>query len=194
MATYRRRRRAVCLTRARSPTSRSKEGRRAGERFQKEARVLRRVEREPDPRRPTPLFIHRTRRFGKPAVQQYRVRQRSHQKPPRNHFERGQRLHHLATSLAPDDLVELVPRRANVGAKAKTLPFAPAFAYLAAPTEAERSARSTLRLLHYKTKAYDDVAPSHVLTRSGGPRGVRPIVTGPARRSVLQAQFVMAFL
>jgi hypothetical protein len=60
MATYRRRRRAVCLMRARSPTSRSKEGRRADERFQKEARVLRRTEREPDPRRPAPFFIHRT--------------------------------------------------------------------------------------------------------------------------------------
>jgi hypothetical protein len=70
-----------------------------------------------------PLFIHRTRRFRKPVVLQYRVRQRSHQNPPRHHFERGQRLHHLATSLAPDDLVELVPRRANVGAKAKTLPL-----------------------------------------------------------------------
>jgi hypothetical protein len=81
-----------------------------------------------------------------------------------------------------------------VGAKAKTLPFAPAFVYLAAPTETERPARSTLRLLHYKTKAYDDVAPSHVLTRPGGPRGIWPIVTGPARRSVLQARFVMAFL
>jgi hypothetical protein len=134
MATYRRRRRVVCLTRARSPTSRSKEGRRANERFQKEARVLRRAEREPDPRRPAPFFIHRTRRFGKPIVQQYRVRQWSHQKPPRNHFERGQRLHHLATSSTPDDLVELIPRRANVGAKAKTLPFAPAFVYLTAPT------------------------------------------------------------
>jgi hypothetical protein len=33
------------LTWARSPTNRSKEGRRAGERFQKEARVLRRTER-----------------------------------------------------------------------------------------------------------------------------------------------------
>jgi hypothetical protein len=124
MATYRRRRRVVCLTRARSPMSRSKEGRRASERFQKEARVLRRAERVPDPRRLAPLFIHRTRCFGKPAVQQYRVRQRSHQKPTRNHFERGRRLHHLATSSAPDDLVELVPRRANVGAKVKTLPFA----------------------------------------------------------------------
>ena len=56
MATYRRRRRAVCFTRARSSTNRSKEGRRAGERFQKEARVLRRAERVPDPRRPTPLL------------------------------------------------------------------------------------------------------------------------------------------
>jgi hypothetical protein len=45
MDTYRRRRRAVCLTRARSPTNRSKEGRRADEQFQKEARVSRRAER-----------------------------------------------------------------------------------------------------------------------------------------------------
>jgi hypothetical protein len=81
-----------------------------------------------------------------------------------------------------------------VGAKAKTLPFAPAFINLAAPTEAKQPTRSTLRPLHYKTKAYDDVAPSHVLTRPGGPRGIRPIVTGPARRSVLRARFVMAFL
>jgi hypothetical protein len=81
-----------------------------------------------------------------------------------------------------------------VGAKAKTLPFAPAFVYLAAQTKAEGPARSTLRLVHYEKKAYDGVAPSHVLTRSGGPRGIRPIVTGPARRSVLRAQFVIAFL
>ena len=86
-------------------------------------------------RRPRPPFIGRARllgnpqpdrprRFGKPAIQQYAVHQRSHQKPPRNHFERGQRLRHLATSSAPGDFVELVPRRANVGAKAKTPPFA----------------------------------------------------------------------
>jgi hypothetical protein len=56
MATYRQRRRAVCLTRARSLTSRSKEGKRAGERFQKEARVSRRAERVPGPRRPAPLL------------------------------------------------------------------------------------------------------------------------------------------
>jgi hypothetical protein len=76
-----------------------------------------------NPRRPRPLYIHRARRFGKPAIQQCDVNQRSCQKPPRNHFEQGQRLHHLARPSAPDDLVELVPRRANVGAKAKTPPF-----------------------------------------------------------------------
>jgi hypothetical protein len=74
------------------------------------------------------------------------------------------------------------------------LPFALAFVYLTGPTEAEEPTRSTLHLLHYKTKAYDDVAPSHVLTRPGGPRGIRPIVTGPAQRSVLRARFVIAFL
>jgi hypothetical protein len=125
IATYRRRRRAVCFTRASSPTIRSKEGRRAGEQFEREARVFaarRKV--NFNPRRPRPLYIHRVRRFGKPTIQQCGVNQRSCQKPPRNHFERGQRLHHLATPSAPDDLVELVPRRANVGAKAKTAPFA----------------------------------------------------------------------
>jgi hypothetical protein len=81
-----------------------------------------------------PLFIHRTRCFGKPALQQYGVNQLSHQKPPRNHFKRGQRLHHLAKSSAPDDLVKLVPRRVNVGAKVKMLPSALAFVYLAAQT------------------------------------------------------------
>jgi hypothetical protein len=53
---YHRRRRAVYFTRARSPMSRSKEGRRAIKRFQEEARVLRRAERVPDPRRPAPFL------------------------------------------------------------------------------------------------------------------------------------------
>jgi hypothetical protein len=186
MATYRRRRRAVYLTRARSSTSRSKEGRQVGEQFQKEARVLWRAESEPEPPRPT-LFIHGTRRFGKPAVQQYRVRQRSHQKPPRNHFERGQRLHHLAMSSAPDDLVELVPRRANVGAKAKMPPFV----RLAVLTEAKLPVGSTLRPLHLRDEGLRRHRP---VPRPGGPRGIRPIVAGPARGSVLWARFVKAFL
>jgi hypothetical protein len=123
MATYRRRRRAVCFTRARSLTSRSKEGRRAAKRFQKEARVLRRAGRVPNPRRPAPFYTLYTtlRETRNPTVPRPST---VTSKTPRNHFERGQRLHHLATPSAPDDLVELVPRRANVGAKAKTLPFA----------------------------------------------------------------------
>jgi hypothetical protein len=35
---------------------------------------------------------------------------------------------------------------------------------------------------------------SCVLTQPGGPRGIWPIVTGPTRRSVLRAWFVIAFL
>jgi hypothetical protein len=50
MATYRRRRRAVCFTRASSLMSRSKEGSRAIKRFQEEARVLRHAERVLGPR------------------------------------------------------------------------------------------------------------------------------------------------
>jgi hypothetical protein len=57
MATYRRQRRAVCFTRARSPTSRSKEGRRASERFEKEVRVFAaRGKVKFNPRRPHPLL------------------------------------------------------------------------------------------------------------------------------------------
>jgi hypothetical protein len=64
------------------------------------------------------------------------------QKPARDHFERGQRLHHLATSLAPDDFVELAPRRANVGAKANTLPFARCLRRPAAPTKTTSTERT----------------------------------------------------
>jgi hypothetical protein len=135
IATYRRRRRAVCLTRAKSLMQRNKESRRAGKWFQK-FRVVQRTKRYETARATSPLFIHTTRRFGKHAVQQCHIHQRSHQKTPRDHFERGQRLHHLATSLAPDDSVELVARRANVGAKAKTLPFARSPCRLATPMKA----------------------------------------------------------
>jgi hypothetical protein len=81
-----------------------------------------------------------------------------------------------------------------LGRRRRRYPSLQAFVNLAAPTEAKRPARPTLRPLHRKMKAYDEVAPSHALTRPGGTRGIRPIVTGPARRGVLQAQFVIAFL
>jgi hypothetical protein len=131
-------------------------------------------------RRPPPPFIHRARRFGKPAVLQYGVNQRSCQKPPRNHFERGQRLRHLATSSAPDDLVELVPRRANVGAKAKTPPFARGLRRKRRPNGDKTTGRDTLRPIRHRTKTRGEVIPSGGLVQCGGPRVIRPIVTGPA--------------
>jgi hypothetical protein len=131
-------------------------------------------------RRPPPPFIYRARRFGKPAVQQYGVNQRSCPKPPRNHFERGQRLRHLATSSAPDDLVELFPRRANVGAKAKTPPFARGLRRSRWPSEDKTTGRETLRPIRHRTKTCDEVIPPCGLVQHGGPRVTRPIVTGPA--------------
>jgi hypothetical protein len=130
-------------------------------------------------RSPSP-FIHRARRFGKPAVQQYGVNQRSCQKPPRNHFERGQRLRHLATSSAPDDLVELVPRRANVGAKAKMPPFARCLRRNRWTNGDKTTGRLTLRPIRRRTKTCDEVVSSCDLVQHGGPRVIRPIVTGPA--------------
>jgi hypothetical protein len=126
IATYRRRRRAVCLTQARSPTNRSKEGRRASKQFEKEARVFAaRGKVKLNLRRTPPPLLYTGHDASSNPQSNSTTSINGHIKnPPRNHFERGQRLHHLATPSAPDDLVELVPQRANVGAKAKTLPFA----------------------------------------------------------------------
>jgi hypothetical protein len=55
-----------------------------------------------------------------------------------------------------------------------------AFASLAAPTETRRLAGLTLRPTHRRTKAYDEVVPSRGVIQHGGPRMIRPIVTGPA--------------
>jgi hypothetical protein len=130
-------------------------------------------------RRPPPLFMHRARRFAKPAVQQYGVNLRSCQKPPRNHFERWQRLRHLATSSAPDDFVELVPRRANVGAKANTPPFARGLR-CRRRSNGDKTGRDTLCPIRHQTKACDEVIPPRGVVQLGGPRVIRPIVTGPA--------------
>jgi hypothetical protein len=81
-----------------------------------------------------------------------------------------------------------------LGRRRRRYPSLDAFANLAAPTEAKRPTGSTLRPLHYKTKAYVEVAPSGAPVQPGGPEGIRPIVIGPAWLSVLRAQFVMAFL
>ena len=121
---------------------------------------------------------NRARRFGKPAIQQYAVNQRSCQKTPRNHFERGQRLRHLATSSAPGDFVELVPWRANVGAKAKMPPFARGLR-CSRWSDRDKTGRDTLRSTRHQTKACDDVIPQCGLVQLRGPRVIRPSVTGP---------------
>jgi hypothetical protein len=81
-----------------------------------------------------------------------------------------------------------------LGRRRRRYPSLDAFADLVAPTEAKRPAVSTLRSTRRKTKAYDEVAPSRVLVRHEGPRGIQPIVTGPAWLSVLRARFVKALL
>ena len=130
-------------------------------------------------RRPPPLFMRRTRRFGKPAVQRDGGNQRSCQKPPRNHFKRGQRLRHLATSSAPDDFVELVPRRANVGAKAKTPPFARSLR-CSRCSDRDKTGRDTLRVYRTRRRLATKGIPQCGLVQLRGPRAIRPIVTGPA--------------
>jgi hypothetical protein len=156
-------------------------GQMSSERFEKEARVFtERGKIKFKTCRPPPPFIHRARRFGEPAIQQYGVNQRSCQKPPRNHFERGQRLHHLAMSSAPDDLVEQVPRRANVGAKAKTPPFARCLCQTRCTNGDKTTGTLTLRPTRRRAKTCDEVILSRGLVQYGGPRVIRPIAIGPA--------------
>jgi hypothetical protein len=81
-----------------------------------------------------------------------------------------------------------------LGRRRRRYPSLDAFADLAAPTEAKRLAVSTPRPTGYKTKAYDEVAPSRGLVQREGPRRIQPIVTGPARLRALRARFVRAFL
>jgi hypothetical protein len=181
IATYRRRRAGGLLHTGQISDEQEQGGKTSSERFKKAVRVF--AERRKikfKTRRPPPPFIHRARRFGRPAIQQYRVNQRSCQKPPRDHFERGQCLHHLATSSAPDDSVELVPRRANVGAKVKTPPFARCLRRPRWIDGDKTTDRLTLRSTRRRTKTYDEVIPSRDLVLHGGPRVIRPIVTGPA--------------
>jgi hypothetical protein len=81
-----------------------------------------------------------------------------------------------------------------LGRRRRRYPSLDAFANLAATTEEKRPAVYTLCPTSCRTKAYDEVAPSCALVQHEGPRRIRPIVTGPARLSVLQARFVKAFL
>lgn len=98
-------------------------------------------------------------------------------------------------------------KHACVGAKANTLPFARCLRRLVTPTETtstEHARASRRRRLDedrrgppssslLRDEGSVEVYESHIVTAPGGPCGIRPIVTGPARRSVLRAAFVIAF-
>jgi hypothetical protein len=66
-----------------------------------------------------------------------------------------------------------------VGAKAKTPPFARGLRRTRYTNGDKTTGRLTLRLIHHRTKTCDEVASSCDLVQNGGPRVIRPIVTGP---------------
>jgi hypothetical protein len=67
----------------------------------------------------------------------------------------------------------------NVGAKAKTPPFARGLRR-SRWSDRDKTGRDTLRQIRHQTKTCDDVIPQCGLVQLRGPRVIRPIVTGPA--------------
>jgi hypothetical protein len=66
-----------------------------------------------------------------------------------------------------------------VGAKAKTPPFARSLR-CSRWSDGDKTGRDTLRSIRHQTKACDEVIPPCGLVQLGGPRAIRPIVTGHA--------------
>jgi hypothetical protein len=66
-----------------------------------------------------------------------------------------------------------------VGAKAKTPPFTRGLR-CSRWSNGDKTGRDTLRPIRHQTKACDEVIPPCGLVQLGGPRVIRPIVTGPA--------------
>jgi hypothetical protein len=67
-----------------------------------------------------------------------------------------------------------------VGAKAKTPPFARCLHRSRWSNRDKTTGRDTLRPTRHRTKTHDEVVPPCDLVQHGGPRVIRPIVTGPA--------------
>jgi hypothetical protein len=68
----------------------------------------------------------------------------------------------------------------SVGAKAKTPPFARGLRRGRWSSGDKTTGKDTLRSIRHRTKTYDEVIPPCGLVQHGGPRVIRPIVTGPA--------------
>jgi hypothetical protein len=66
----------------------------------------------------------------------------------------------------------------TVGAKAKTPPFARGLR-CSRWSNGDKTGRDTLRPVQHQAKACDEVIPPCGLVQLGGPRVIRPIVTGP---------------
>jgi hypothetical protein len=67
-----------------------------------------------------------------------------------------------------------------LGRRRRRYPSLEAFVVLAAPTMTRQRADLPFHLIHRRTKTCDEVVSSSDLAQNGGPRAIRPIVTGPA--------------
>jgi hypothetical protein len=88
-------------------------------------------------------------------------------------------LHFAPNFLATIFLSFLQIAKEAVGAKAKTPPFAQGLR-CSRWSNGDKTGRDTLRSSQHQTKACDEVIPPCGLVQLGGPRAIRPIVTGPA--------------
>jgi hypothetical protein len=77
-------------------------------------------------------------------------------------------------------MILLNSSQVDVGAKAKTPPFARGLRRTRCTNGDKTTGRLTLRLMRHRTKTCDEVVSSCDLVQNGGPRVIRPIVTGPA--------------
>jgi hypothetical protein len=94
-------------------------------------------------------------------------------------------LQYLHQGELPIDRAEArrLTRRAKtfvVGAKVKTPPFARCLRRNRWTNRDKTTDMLTLRPIRHRTKTCDEVVPSCDLVQHGGPRVIRPIVTGPA--------------
>jgi hypothetical protein len=67
-----------------------------------------------------------------------------------------------------------------LGQRRRHHPSLEAFVVLVAPFGDKTTCRPTLRLIRCRTKTCDEVVSTRDLVQNGGPRVIRPIVTGPA--------------
>jgi hypothetical protein len=71
-----------------------------------------------------------------------------------------------------------IDKNVSIGAKAKTPPFARGLRR-SRWSNGDKTDRDTLRPMRHRTKTCDEVIPPCGIVQHGGPRVIRPIVTGP---------------